>query len=77
MESGGTGFQPVKEFRIYRRNIPHWEQPESGYFITFRTFRQVSLTEESRNIIFNNIRIKTQARCLCHQEYGWMKIMIE
>ena len=55
MESGGTDFQPVQEFRIYRRNIPHWEQPESGYFITFRTFRQVSLTEESRNIIFNSI----------------------
>ena len=32
MESGGTDLQPVQEFRIYRRNIPHWEQPESGYF---------------------------------------------
>ena len=52
MESGGTGFQPVKEFRIYRRNLPHWEQSESVYFITFRTFRQVILTEESRDIIF-------------------------
>jgi len=42
MKSGGTGFQPVKEFRIYRRNLPHWERPESIYFITFRTFNQVS-----------------------------------
>ena len=55
MESGGTGFQPVKEFRIYRRNLPHWERPESVYFITFRTFKQVILTEDSRNITFNSI----------------------
>ena len=55
MKSGGTGFQPVKEFRIYRRNLPHWERPESIYFITFRTFKQVILTEESRNILFNSI----------------------
>ena len=55
MESGGTGFQPVKEFRIYRRNLPHCERPESIYFITFRTFKQIILTEDSRNIIFNSI----------------------
>jgi len=55
MESGGTGFQPVKEFRIYRRSLPHWERPESVYFITFRAFRQVILTEESKDITFNSI----------------------
>ena len=52
MESGGTGFQPVKEFRIYRRNLPHCERPESIYFITLRTFRKVILTEDSRDITF-------------------------
>ncbi len=74
MESGGTGFQPVKELSIYRRNLPHWERPESVYFITFRTFKQVILTEDSRDIIFisilfhhNKKYIKAQARCLCHQ----------
>ena len=34
---GSTGFQPVKEFRIYKRNLPHWEVPWSVYFVTFRT----------------------------------------
>ena len=33
MKSGGTGFQPMKEFRIYRRNLPHWEWPQSVYFL--------------------------------------------
>ena len=28
-ESGGTGFQPVQEFSIYRRNLPHWERVET------------------------------------------------
>lgn len=54
-ESGGTGFQPVKELRVYRRNLPHWELPESVYFITFRTAKNVILFEEARNIVFDSI----------------------
>jgi len=34
---GSTGFQPVKDFKTYKRNLPHWEQLGSCYFITFRT----------------------------------------
>lgn len=54
--SGITGFQPVKEFRIYRRNLPHWEQPRSFYFITFRTNKNVILPREARNIVIDSIR---------------------
>jgi hypothetical protein len=28
-----TGFPPVKEFRIYKRNLPHREQPESIFLL--------------------------------------------
>jgi len=54
-KSGGTGFQPVKEFKIYRRNLPHWESPGSIYFITFRTFKNIVLSEDTRDIVFNSI----------------------
>jgi REP element-mobilizing transposase RayT len=54
--SGGTGFQPVKEFRIYRRNLPHWEQPGNFYFITFRTTQNIILPIEARNIVVNGIK---------------------
>ena len=45
----------MSKFKIYRRNLPHWCRPESVYFITFRTFKQVILTEEARDITFNSI----------------------
>lgn len=54
--SGGTGFQPVQEFRTYRRNLPHWEQPGSFYFITFRTNKNFVLPEETRNIVIDSIK---------------------
>jgi len=54
--SGGTGFQPVQGFRTYRRNLPHWEQPGSFYFITFRTNKNFVLPEETRNIVIDSIK---------------------
>ncbi len=29
--SGGTGFQPVQEFSIYRKNLPNWERTSLFY----------------------------------------------
>jgi len=52
---GGTGFQPVREFKIYRRNLPHWQSPGSVYFITFRTSKDTVLSESARDIVFNSI----------------------
>jgi len=53
--SGSTGFQPVTEFKIYRRNLPHWQSPGCVYFITFRTFKDITLSEDARDIVFNSI----------------------
>ncbi len=55
LQSGGTGFQPVGEFKIYTRNLPHWQSPGSVYFITFRTFEDIILPESARDIVFNSI----------------------
>lgn len=53
--SGRTGFQPVKEFIISKRHLPHWQSPGSVYFMTFRTFKDVILPEDARDIVFNSI----------------------
>ena len=54
-QTGGTGFQPVKEFKTYRRNLPHWQSPGSVYFITFRTYKDVVLSEDARGIVLDSI----------------------
>lgn len=55
VDIGSTGFQPVESFKIYRRNLPHFESPGSVYFITFRTFKNLVLPEVARDIVFNSI----------------------
>ncbi len=44
----------MEEFSIYRRTCPIGND-QKGYFITFRTFKQVILTEDSRDITFISI----------------------
>ncbi|MDP2682659.1 MAG: hypothetical protein Q8P28_07625 [Deltaproteobacteria bacterium] len=53
--TGSTGFQPVKYFQIYKRNLPHWQSPGSVYFITFRTFKNITLSEDARDVVLNSI----------------------
>ncbi|MGR3178881.1 MAG: REP-associated tyrosine transposase [Candidatus Anammoxibacter sp.] len=55
LKHGGTGFQPVKSFKIYKRNLPHWEQPGSVYFITFRTANNFILPNTAKEIVFDTI----------------------
>ena len=49
-KSGGTGFQPVSTFKITRRNLPHLQEPESIYFLTWRCTKGRALTPEERTI---------------------------
>ena len=46
----------VKDFRMYRRNLPHWEYPGSVYFITFRTVDGFTLSDSAKNITFASIK---------------------
>lgn len=68
--NGGTGFQPVKEFKIYKRNLPHWESPESVYFITFRTARKFLLPEVTRD--------EVKETCLFHdgKKYDFLALVV-
>ena len=56
IEKNNAGFESVEMFHRYRRNLPHWEQPGSVYFITFRTAKNFVLSDELKDIIFQNIQ---------------------
>lgn len=51
-----TRLKPVNEFRIYKRNLPHWEYPGSVYFITFRTAEGFTLSDAEKEITFTSIK---------------------
>ena len=46
----GNRLKPVKEFRVYKRNLPHFEVPGNFYFITFRTVAGFTLSEAAKDI---------------------------
>lgn len=54
--SGGTGFQPVSFFKITRRNLPHWQEPERVYFLTWRCAKGQTLTPRERTITLEALR---------------------
>jgi len=47
---GGTGVSPVQSFKITRRTLPHWQEPGSVYFITWRGRKDEVLSTEERTI---------------------------
>ena len=52
----GSKLKPTKEFRVYRRNLPHWEHPGNAYFITFRTAAGYDLTQAAKDITLAAIK---------------------
>ncbi len=52
----GSRLKPVKEFRIYKRNLPHWENPGSAYFITFNVAIGYELTPPAKDIVLAAIK---------------------
>jgi putative transposase len=45
----------VDSFQATRRNLPHWQQPGSVYFITWRLKREDILSPEEKTIVLNSI----------------------
>lgn len=52
----GTRLTTLKGLRVYKRNLLHWEQPGSVYFITFKTTEKLTLSDTAKNITFASIR---------------------
>ena len=61
-----TGLTPVKDFRVYRRNLPHWEDPGSVYFITFRTASEFTLSDAAKDITLSSIKFHADKKYKLH-----------
>ena len=46
----GGKYQPSPAFSFTRRNLPHIEEAEATYFVTFRCRRHITLSPEARDI---------------------------
>ena len=53
--SGGTGVSPVHSFKITIRTLPHWQQPGSVYFLTWRCKKGEVLAPEERTITMESL----------------------
>jgi REP element-mobilizing transposase RayT len=53
---GGTGVSPVHSFKITRRMLPHWQQPGSVYFLTWRCKEGEALSPEERTITLEALK---------------------
>jgi putative transposase len=55
-KSGGTGVSPVQSFKITVRTLPHWQQPGSVYFLTWRCKQGEVLSPEERTITLESLQ---------------------
>lgn len=62
----GSRLKPIAEFRISRRNLPHWENPGSAYFITFNTATDFVLSDAAKDIVFSAIKYHAQKKYELH-----------
>ena len=49
-----TSFDPIDEFQITRRRLPHWQSPGSVYFVTTRSENRI-FTERERTTILDAV----------------------
>lgn len=61
-----TKLKPVKEFRVYKRNLPHWELPGSVYFITFNTAKEFTLSDTAKDITLDSIKFHSDKKYKLH-----------
>lgn len=62
----GTGVSPVLSFEVSRRNLPHWQQPGSIYFITWRCREGVALAPQERTLVLDCLRCWDQRKCILY-----------
>lgn len=56
----------IKEFRVYRRNLPHFELPGSVYFITFSTDDEFTLSDSAKDIVFSAFKFHAGKKYKLH-----------
>jgi putative transposase len=55
-QSGSKGVPPVSEFKIAKRNLPHWQEPGGVYFLSWSCKKGLILSPDERTIALNALR---------------------
>ncbi len=50
------GVPPVDKFGITKRNLPHWQEPDAVYFISWRCLEGNILSHEERSMVLDAVR---------------------
>jgi REP element-mobilizing transposase RayT len=65
MESDSR-LKPITEFRVSRRNLPHFESPGSVYFITFSTADRFILSDSAKDIVLSSFHFHDGKKYILH-----------
>jgi REP element-mobilizing transposase RayT len=55
-DASGTGVPPVTSFQTTRRNLPHFQDPGSVYFLTWRVREGQTLAPAERTLVMQALR---------------------
>ena len=62
--SGGKWVEPIEEFSLTRRNLPHMQAPGSYYFTASNTWHRRELDDWERDLIFETILLHREKKYL-------------
>lgn len=61
MESNNR-LKAINEFRMNRRNLPHFEEPGSVYFLTFHTIEGLILPNAAKDIVLDALKYHSEIK---------------
>ena len=61
-----TTLKPIKDFKFYKRNLPHYELRGSIYFVTFKTAEEFTLSEPAKDITLDSVKFHAGKKYRLH-----------
>jgi hypothetical protein len=74
MNEVNSNLKPINAFKTSRKGMPHYELPESIYFVTFSTANRIKLPDAAKDIVlaafqFHNGKKYDLYSCVVMQEH--------
>ena len=58
--------RPVSQFKVSRRNLPHFELPGSVYFLTFNTANRFILSDSAKDLVLSSFQFQDSKKYVLH-----------
>ena len=63
----------ITTFTLAKRHLPHWQLPNSVYFITTRCLKGTDLTPEYRDVVMDSIRYLDCIGFILFMRVSWQR----